>query len=186
LRSLKSVFAAALVLVASSALGQQPPKPAPELANVKYFAGSWKCSGNAPASPFGPAHKSESTMTLKLDLDGFWYAGMMTEAKTASNPHPVKGMVHLGYDPAAKKYVMVWVDNFGSWATETSSGWEGDRMVWAGEQNVMGEKAYALDTFVKRGPDQYNHQFVLNMKGQAHTIVEESCRRETKEKKEKK
>jgi hypothetical protein len=171
------VSAAVLLLVASAALAQQPPKPAPELSQVKYFSGSWTCSGDAPASPFGPAHKTQSSLTLKPDLDGFWYDGMMTEMKTASNTHPVKGMVHVGYDSAAKQYVMVWIDNFGSHATEMSPGWQGDTMVWTGDQNVMGEKATARDTFVKKSDTEYTHKFELQTKGQWSPIVDETCKK---------
>src|SRR6266567_4329432 len=88
--------AAVLLLVASSVLAQESPKPAPEMSQLKYFAGSWTCSGDAPASPFGPAHKTKSSMMLKSDLDGFCYDGMPTEMKTESNTQPVKGMIHLG------------------------------------------------------------------------------------------
>jgi hypothetical protein len=165
------------LLLGASALAQDAPKPAPEMAQVKYFAGSWTCSGDAPASPFGPAHKTQTTMMLKLDLDGFWYGGMVTEMKTASNKNPVKGMLHLTYDASAKQYVLVWLDNFGSWATETSPGWQGDTMVWTGDQMVMGEKATARDTFVKKSDREYTHKFELNMKGQWGTIVDETCKK---------
>jgi hypothetical protein len=171
------VSAAVLLVVASATLAQAPPKPAPELSQLKYFAGSWTCSGDAPTSPFGPAHKTQSTLTLKTDLDGFWYDGMMTEMKTASNTHPVKGMLHLGYDPASKQYVQVWVDNTGSWSTEMSPGWEGDTMTLTGDQVVMGKKGTAKDTITKKGPNQFAHKFELTMDGQTHTIVDETCKK---------
>jgi hypothetical protein len=168
---------AALLLVACSALAQQAPKPAPEMSQIKYFAGAWKCSGDAPASPFGPAHKTQSSLTLKSDLDGFWYAGTMAEMKTASNTQPVKGMLHLGYDPKGKQYAMVWVDNFGSWATEMSPGWQGDTMVWTGDMMAMGDKTGARDTFVKKSDNEFTHKFELNMKGQWAPIVDETCKK---------
>lgn len=171
----KAASAAVLLLVASSSLAQAP-KPAPEMSQLKYFSGSWTCSGDAPASPFGPAHKTETSMMLKLDLDGFWYDGMVSEKKTASNTQPMKGMVHLGYDATGKKYAMVWVDNFGTWATEMSTGWQGDTMVWTGDQMVMGEKTGSRDTFVKKSDNEYTHKFELNMKGQWSPIVDETCR----------
>jgi len=108
---------------------------------------------------------------------GFWYGGMVTEMKTASNKNPVKGMLHLTYDASAKQYVLVWLDNFGSWATEASPGWQGDTMVWTGDQMVMGEKATARDTFVKKSDREYTHKFELNMKGQWGTIVDETCKK---------
>ena len=169
--------AAVLLLAASSALAQQAPKPAPEMSQVKYIAGSWSCSGDAPAGPFGPAHKTKSSLALKSDLDGFWYNGMMTEMKTASNTQPVKGMLHVGYEPAGKQYVMVWVDNFGNWSTEMSPGWQGDTMVWTGDMMAMGEKAGARDTFVKKSDTEFTHKFELNMKGQWGTIVDETCKK---------
>lgn len=102
---------------------------------------------------------------------------MVTEMKTASNKNPVKGMLHLTYDASAKQYVLVWLDNFGSWATEASPGWQGDTMVWTGDQMVMGEKATARDTFVKKSDHEYTHKFELNMKGQWGTIVDETCKK---------
>lgn len=175
-----SLVSALALLFGSLALAQTPsgpPRPAPEMANLKYFVGSWSCSGDAPASPFGPAHKSQSSLTLKSDLDGFWYAGTAAETKTASNKQPVRGVLHMGYDTSAKKYVFLWVDNFGSWATETSPGWQGDTMAWTGDQAVMGEKATARDTFVKKGDREYTHKFELTMKGQTSTILDETCKK---------
>jgi len=89
----------------------------------------------------------------------------------------VKGMIHLGYEPTGKQYVMVWVDNFGSWATEMSPGWQGDTMVWTGDQMVMGEKAASRDTFVKKSDTEVTHKFELNMKGQWSPIVDETCKK---------
>jgi hypothetical protein len=147
------------------------------MANLKYFAGTWSCSGDSPAGPFGPAHKTQSTLTLKSDLDGFWYAGTMTEMKTASNPHPVKGMLHLGYDTGEKQFVQVWIDNTGSRSVQMSPGWEGDNISFNGEQVVMGEKATAKDTITKKGAKEFTHKFELTMKGQTHTIVDETCKK---------
>jgi hypothetical protein len=169
--------AAGLLLIASSTLAQQAPKPAPEMSQVKYYGGSWTCSGDAPASPFGPAHKTKSSLILKSDLDGFWYDGTLTEEKTASNTQPVRGMAHLGYEAKGKQFVMVWVDNFGSWATEMSPGWQGDTMVWTGDMMVMGEKETARDTYVKKSDTEFAHKFDLNMKGQWSLIVDETCKK---------
>jgi hypothetical protein len=181
MKSTLVICAAVFLLVATSAAAQEgPPKPAPELANLKFFAGSWTCSGDSPAGPFGPAHKTQSTVTLKSDLDGFWYAGTMTEMKTASNPHPVKGMLHLGDDTGEKQFVQVWVDNTGSRSVQMSPGWEGDSISFTGEQVVMGEKATAKDTITKKGAREFTHKFELTMKGETHTIVDETCKRAKK------
>jgi uncharacterized protein DUF1579 len=171
------VSAAVLLVAASAALAEEAPKPPAELSQIKYFAGHWTCSGNAPASPFGPAHKSEATASAKWDLGGFWLAGPYAEKKTASNPTPVSGMSHMTYDPKAKQFVMIWMDNFGTWATETSPGWQGDTSVWTGDQMIMGEKTGSRDTFVRKSDNEYAHKYELNTKGQWGLVVEETCKR---------
>jgi hypothetical protein len=168
------------LLLGASGLAQDAPTPAPEMANAKYFVGSWTCSGDAPASPFGPAHKTQTSLKLKSDLDGFWIAGTLAEAKTASNRIPVKGMFHLGYDPGSKQYVVVWLDNFGSWSTEMSPGWQGDSISFAGDQTVMGKKGVARDTFVKKSETEFTHKFELRLDGKTSTIVEETCKKVAK------
>ena len=54
----------------------QPPQPSPEVAQAaKEMAGTWKCTGESPASPMGPAQKFEGTIKWKLDLDKMWLQG---------------------------------------------------------------------------------------------------------------
>jgi len=50
-------------------------------------------------------------------------------------------------------------------------------MTWNGDQNVMGEKALARDTMIKKSDTEYTHRFELNMKGQWNPIVEETCKK---------
>ena len=169
------VSAAAFLIVASAF--RRLPGPPRNCHSFKYFAGSWSCSGDTPASPFGPAHKTKSSLMLKSDLDGFWYTGTVTEMKTESNTHPVKGMLHFGYDATAKQFVQVWVDNFGTWSTEMLPGWQGDTLVWTGDQMVMGEKATARDTLVKKSDTEFTHKLELNMKGQWSPVIDEICKR---------
>jgi hypothetical protein len=171
------VSAAVLLLAVSAALAEEAPKPAPELSQMKFFVGNWMCSGNAPASAFGPAHKSEATATAKWDLAGFWQSGTYAEKKTASNPTPIKGMFHITYDSKAKQFTMIWLDNFGTWSTETSPGWQGDTSVWTGDQMIMGEKTGSRDTFVRKSDTEYTHKYDLNTKGQWDLILEETCKK---------
>lgn len=168
---------AAALLFAGSVLAQETPKPAAEMAQLNGFAGNWACEGNAPASPFGPAHKTRSTTQGRLDLDGHWVVGTVKEAKTAENPHPLSGMYHMTYDSSAKSFVLIWVDNFGSWATTTSPGWQGNTMVFTGDQTMMGQKAKSRDTFIKKSDTEWGHRFEMDTRGQWDLIVEETCRK---------
>src|SRR5687768_7647795 len=109
-----------------------PPKPAAELEQIANFVGTWHCEGTIPESPFGPAHKTKTDVHIKKDLDGFWISGHVKEQKTKESPMPMEGHFHQSYDVGKKQFVMIWVDNFGGWATSTSAGWEGDKIVWTG------------------------------------------------------
>src|SRR5262245_48720981 len=45
------------------------PKPAPELDQLKFFLGKWKCEGKAMASPMGPEHAVKGSAEAKMDND---------------------------------------------------------------------------------------------------------------------
>jgi len=152
------------------------PKPAPELAQLKYFLGTWHCEGNVPASPMGPAHKSRATVVTRLDLGGFWYSGTVREEKTAETPHPMSGMFHETYDAAKKQFVMLWVDNFGAWSTETSKGWDGDQIAFSGEATMGGQQMPVRDTFTKKGAAELVHSYEMTMSGQK-IAGDETCKK---------
>src|SRR5262245_53079874 len=59
-----------------------PPKPAVELEQIKWLAGSWTCEAKAPESPMGPAHSFKATWKNKWDLDNFWLAVDYVEKKS--------------------------------------------------------------------------------------------------------
>src|SRR6185369_8425303 len=99
----------------------------------------------------GPAHKSTSHAKFHRDLGGMWLSGMAQEAATKENPHAYEAMVHMTYDTAAKNFLTIWVDNLGGWASQTSPGWDGDKMVWLGDGSMAGKKLVSRDTFTKKG-----------------------------------
>jgi len=153
------------------------PTPAPELAQLGYFLGTWKCDGRVPATPMGPAHQSRSTVTIRPDLNGFWHTGTVREEKSADNAHPIYGMFHETYDSAKKRFLLLWVDNYGGWATETTRGWDGDKIVWEGEGTLGGQTLLGRDTFVKKGEGQMSHTAEMSMNGQWMTMSEELCKK---------
>lgn len=177
----------ALVPLALAQGGAPPaaamPKPAAQLSQLKYFGGSFRCKGQAFASPYGPAHPTEATVHVALELDGFWYTGRYTEKKTQQNTHPYEFDFSWGYDAATEKFLAAGHDNMGGSATQTSSGWEGDRMVWDGETLAMGQKAGARDTFIKKGPDELQHTGEMQLNGQWTKLDEETCTRAAAKKK---
>jgi hypothetical protein len=83
----------------------------------------------------------------------------------------------MTYDPGAKQYQMLWVDSMGAWSQETSTGWEGDKIVFAGETAMGGKKMRVRDSFVKAGDGSMNHSWEMQAEGKWVPLGNETCRR---------
>lgn len=175
-----SFLGAALLAVAPLALAQadqapEMPKPAPEMATLAFFQGSWTCEGSMQPSPFGPGGKMTSTARIHEDLGGFWQSGKIKG--TMPNMPPFEGMFHTTYDTAAKQYVMLWVDNMGAWSRSTSKGWDGDRIVYEGEMQMGDQKLMGRDTFAKGEAGSMKHSWEMQLEGKWTPMGEEVCRK---------
>jgi Protein of unknown function (DUF1579) len=171
---MKRITFAAVSLAAASAFAQAPPPPAPEMATLKAFDGTFACTGESPASPFGPAHKTEGTVKGGADLGGYWFILRYEEKKTAANPQPVTAQLTWGYDGAQKKFIGNCIDSFGSICHETSAGWQGDTLVWEGEMMAGGQKMPVRDTFNRKGTTIV-HKGEMQSDGKWMVFDEETC-----------
>ena len=153
------------------------PKPAPEVDRLKYFVGSWHCEGIDFASPLGPEHPMVETVTAKTDLDDFWVIQRVTEKKTKENQNPLDGIYAWTYDPGQKKFVATWNDNTGGWATQSSKGWEGDKLVFLGEYASGSRKMAARDTYTKKSDQELVHSFEIKSKHGWKKVDEETCKK---------
>ena len=134
-----------------------PMKPAPEMDKVKWMVGTWQCTGKAMASPMGPEHPTEATVTSEMTMDGFWSLSHYREKKTAQNPMPISGDEYWGYDSTEKMWDRVVVDNMGGFATGNSKGWEKGKLVWMSEGMMGGQKMKFRDTFTEKSPREVNY-----------------------------
>ena len=164
-----------------SPAAMEMPRPAPEMDQLKAIAGEWSCDGTMPAGAMGPGsppQKIKSTMKMKKSLDGFWYTIDYEEKKTKDHP-AIKAHGPMGYDPLQKKFIMFGVDNMGGYVTETSPGWEGDKMVMTGEGMMMGQKAAVRDTITKKGDKEFVWSTDMKMGGAGDFVSmgEQECRR---------
>lgn len=170
------VATAGVLIAAPIVLAQQMPKPSPEMAKLDFFKGNWTCEGSTKESPMGPAGKITSTAQIKEDLGGFWQSGMIKG--TMANMPPMEGMFHSTYDPTAKQFLMLWIDSMGGWARSTSSGWQGEKMVYEGEANMPGQKpTTSRDTFTKGPAGAMTHAWEAQIDGKWIPIGEETCRK---------
>ena len=77
------------------------PKPDAAMADLKYFVGTWQCKGKTEQTPMGPAHDTTATVRITSDLAGFWVTGHYDEAKSPSNPMPMRFQFVWGRDAMA-------------------------------------------------------------------------------------
>jgi hypothetical protein len=132
-------------------------QPAPELAKIKWMAGTWQCTGKAMASPMGPEHPTEAEVKSEEVLGGVWILFHYREKKTAQNPMPILGEEYWTYDASGKTWNRVVLDNTGSWGSATSNGWEKGKLVWSGEGVMGGQKRKFRDTFTEKSPQEIDY-----------------------------
>jgi hypothetical protein len=176
-RSTFLLVVAVLALAAPAvAASDAPPKPAAEMANLQVFDGSWTCKGTAHPGPMGPGGALESTVTSRTDLNGFWQSGTV-KSTGAGMPGTMEGMFRMTYDPGAKRYVLLWVDNMGAWSEASSPGWDGDKLVFTGEGTMGGQKMQMRDTFVKAADGSLKHEWEGQLEGKWTPMGSETCRK---------
>jgi Protein of unknown function (DUF1579) len=153
----------------------RPPAPPREMAQLQFFEGKWACEGRAPETPLGPAHQMRSAVAMAWDLDGFWVSGSVDEEKTTENPHPMHGRLHWTYDATQRIFRATWIDNTGSWANQTSPGWQGNQMTWTGTMMAMGQKMAVRDLFDKAPDGQLRHSAEAEIAGKWTSLGVEVC-----------
>jgi hypothetical protein len=98
-----SLLTCSLLLTASTARAQEPPKPGTEHEKLKQLEGTWDCTIKMMGV------ESKGVMKYKMEVGGLWlvsdfvgeFGGMKFTGKGLDT-----------YDAQKKKYVGVWVDAF--------------------------------------------------------------------------
>ncbi|HEX3070573.1 MAG TPA: DUF1579 family protein [Thermoanaerobaculia bacterium] len=156
-----------------AAFGQANPK----LKELQPFVGTWQCTGTAFASPMGPEHSTTATVTGTWILGNMWLEVHYAEKKSAKNEHPIDVRIFYGYDAQPKALVGGSVDNTGSYATQQSPGWVGDKLVFTGPMHGGGETMTSRDTYTKVGDKEMRHEGEMEVKGKWVKLDQEVCKR---------
>lgn len=108
---------------AQKAPAMEMPKPPEQVAMAaKGMNGTWKCSGTMAASPMGPEHKYEATMTWKQSPDKYWLVGNYAEKKSKDHPMVYKFTEYRTFDAKMGKWVGAHIDEMGGMMTGTGTG----------------------------------------------------------------
>ena len=153
-----------------------PPKAPAELDQIKWLEGSWRCDGKAPAGPMGPEHGYKSTMKIKRELDGFWYAGEYEQKKSKENVVPIKARSFLGFDAVARRVVSLGVDNLGG-ALQLGGSIEGDKISTAGEGSMGGQKVGFKEAFTRTGDRSLTWHGEVRVGKDWVVVGDDSCKR---------
>ena len=151
------------------------PKPAPQLDQLKFFLGNWKCAGKQLATPmYGPEHAITGSASAKLEADGFWQQFVYEEKKTKE--HPGLRLVGLwGYDSGGKRFIRSAGSSMGGWDSATSVGFNADKMVWTGDlSSPMGRMPFR-QIFTKKSDKEWSFRLELNLQGAWVPLSEVAC-----------
>jgi hypothetical protein len=161
------------------AVAQEAPQPAPEMSQLKFFAGTFKCNGHALPSTVNPGGRRpiERTITSKMDLDNFFLFMRMDDEKTSENPKPIRGNWQLTYDSRNKNFVAIWTDNLGRWFPQTSVGWEKDVIAFTGEFVLDNKKGVVRDTLTKKSEREMTFAVDLQSGSSWVRFIELDCRK---------
>lgn len=174
-----------LVLAAATAPAQphdmkkmdQPPemKPDPMLRQLDFLAGNWACKGTSFATPMGPEHPTQGTVSGGWKLGDYWLAFSYAEMSTDKNPMPYAVSGFMGYDMGQKKLSMGGVDNMGGYSTSFSEGWKGDTLTFEGPWHMGPMTMKGRDSFMKKGAEAFVHSASAEMDGKWVKLDEETC-----------
>jgi len=153
-------------------------KPAPQMEQLKFFNGKWRCDGKQLAtSLFGPEHPITGSAEAKMESDSFWQSFTYQEKKTKVHPGlEVHGM--WGWDDFGKRFVRAAADSRGGWDTGTAMGLADGKMAWGGDiAGPLGKIAYR-QTFTKKSEKEWTQ--VLELRGpdgKWATLEEVTCKK---------
>lgn len=123
--------------------------PSPELQQLEWMLGYWEVT----ATVFATAKSQESnlygTSTVTRALDGTWF---QIADEYFGKPQDIGFMT---FNPVIRKWVAAQVDASGNSITTTSDGWVGNKLVFSGKVQIVGEVATLRQTLEKLSDREY-------------------------------
>jgi hypothetical protein len=153
----------------------KPPVPNAALAQLKFLEGSWTCAGRTLGP--GPEHATSAAMTFAWHLDGFWLEVRYDESKTAANPVPLSSLSEWGFDELQQTLAASTVDSSSGIVSQSSTGWQADKLVFDGTAHRFATQFQARDTFARHGDSQLLHTLEANVNDSWIKLHEDTCDR---------
>jgi hypothetical protein len=158
---------ASIAWIAAGAAASVRPQAAPSLTTPEHklfekYAGTWdaECTMNTPD---GKSEKSAAKSTSRVICGGLW---QVTDFEGSMMGAPFQGHEVLGFDPAAKHYVVTWVDSAGASPSTGELDFDATTKTLAGRLKGRDEKGAEVtwrqtDTW----KDDNTHEWTMYMAG---------------------
>ena len=172
----RSILVIALVFLTIAAIAATPAKPKDKIHELDALGGKWQCKGAFLGMAGMPKHDVVANISGDWILNNKWLAMRYAETKTKTNAMPMEVRAFFTYDEGDKKFALGSIGNDGSYSTENSPGWEGDKMVFVGPNHMGGPAMNGRDTWMKKGA-AINYTFEVEEKGVWTKVIEETCTR---------
>jgi hypothetical protein len=102
--------AAVLAILSDGLAAQEAPKPRKEHEWLQQLVGEWETEGEALVEPGKPPVKTKGSESGR-SLGAFW---VVLENKAEFMGTPFTGILSLGFNPEAGKFVGTWIDSMTS------------------------------------------------------------------------
>ena len=147
-----------------------PPQGSSSAKRLQYFVGTWKLTGDIPASPFGPAGKMTGTQRNEIAPDGLSVNSKWEEQRPTGRN---SGRATYSYDLAQNVYRYHGTSDDGE--VEDSTGLiEGKNWVWTSNLYTPSEApAKGRFTLEVISPSAYKFKFEIALQGDAWMTVME-------------
>jgi len=157
-----AVAVSTLLLAAAVFAQMGPPKPAPELQKLNYFAGSWTSTGDMKPGPFGPGGKFTESGRSEWMEGGFFL--VIHSDFSSPTMGTSKGVAYMGYDPQDKVYTY---DAFSSVGENIHSKGtiEGDTWNWTNDMKMGPQTIKARYTMKILSPASYTFKLEMSQDG---------------------
>lgn len=147
-----------------------------QLDQLSSFVGDGTCSGNLLVKP---GHQTSAKVHGEKTLGDHWIVVHYDEDATAANSSPYHAAQYFRYDTTAGHFVDVLLDSSGgSYATGTSSGWQGNVITFENTVWAQGKHYIFRDAFARRGTNLFSHTgYQRDQNGKWVKTDEEMCKK---------
>ena len=156
------VCLALLLAIAESARGQtEIAKPAPELAKLDYFVGTWMANGDMKAGAMGSGGKFTGTHRVQW-MDGRFF--LVTQSEFSGPMGKGTETSYMGYDSNDKMYTYDSFNSLGE-ADHAKGNVSGNTWTWHSETRIGPQITKGRLTIKVLSATAYNFKFEMSADG---------------------